>query len=161
MANQIVAGELYESITGQLFEIGRQIRQKSGYPHNPEQLKQALQAVVEGRFPRSAFELYLAPAQQNGGYMKGFDLEKHLVETGRIKRSFSLEDELVKGWLADPSTYPEELKGKAVSLWKSRRTSRGDRFVASLCWYDVRVIVIWDWLGLGWYGSNPALLASS
>ena len=34
-----VEGELYESITGQLFEIGRQLRQKGGYPFNPEELK--------------------------------------------------------------------------------------------------------------------------
>ena len=45
-----VAGELYESITGQLFEVGRQLRQPNGYPFNPNQLKQALQKVIEGKF---------------------------------------------------------------------------------------------------------------
>ena len=45
-----VAGELYESITGQLFEIGRQLRQPSGYPFNPDQLKTALQDAIEGNF---------------------------------------------------------------------------------------------------------------
>lgn len=50
MANIIVAGELYESITGQLFEIGRQLRQPNGYPYDPEKLKQHLQAGIEGRF---------------------------------------------------------------------------------------------------------------
>jgi len=45
-----VAGEMYEIITGQLFEIGRQLRQKGGYPFNPEELKNHLQAGIEGRF---------------------------------------------------------------------------------------------------------------
>ncbi len=50
MAKQIVAGELYESITGQLFEIGRQLRQKNGYPYDAEALKKHLQGAIEGRF---------------------------------------------------------------------------------------------------------------
>ena len=50
MANQIVAGETYESITGQLFELGRQLRQPTGYPFDPEQLKRHLQDAIEGRF---------------------------------------------------------------------------------------------------------------
>ncbi|MEK7109097.1 MAG: hypothetical protein AAB919_01525 [Patescibacteria group bacterium] len=45
-----VAGELYESVTGQLFEIGRQLRQPNGYPFDPEQLKNFLQLAVEGKF---------------------------------------------------------------------------------------------------------------
>lgn len=45
-----VEGTYYESITGQLFEIGRQLRQPKGYPHSYEQLKRHLQAAVEGRF---------------------------------------------------------------------------------------------------------------
>ncbi len=50
MAKQIVAGEIYESITGQLFELGRQLRQQKGYPFNPFQLRFHLQAAIEGRF---------------------------------------------------------------------------------------------------------------
>lgn len=44
-----VAGDLYESITGQLFEIGRQLRQQNGYPFSPEALKAHLQDAIEGR----------------------------------------------------------------------------------------------------------------
>lgn len=47
---ETVAGELYVSITGQLFEIGRQLRQPNGYPFDPLQLRVALQAAIEGRF---------------------------------------------------------------------------------------------------------------
>jgi hypothetical protein len=45
-----VAGELYESITGQLFELGRQLRQPNGYPFNPEMLRRHLQNAIEGKF---------------------------------------------------------------------------------------------------------------
>ena len=50
MAKQIVAGEKYESITGQLFEIGGQLRQKDGYPYNSEALGRHLQDAIEGKF---------------------------------------------------------------------------------------------------------------
>ena len=54
-----VEGGLYESITGQLFEIGRQLRQPSGYPFNPEKLQEYLQNAIEGRFGVSSFLLTL------------------------------------------------------------------------------------------------------
>ncbi len=47
---QNVTGKLYESITGQLFEIGRQLRQRGGYPFVAEALQKHLQLAVEGRF---------------------------------------------------------------------------------------------------------------
>jgi hypothetical protein len=37
-------------LTGQLFEIARQLRQKSGYPYNPKSLSMILQACIEGNF---------------------------------------------------------------------------------------------------------------
>ncbi|MEK7465175.1 MAG: hypothetical protein AAB631_00140 [Patescibacteria group bacterium] len=46
----IVAGDLYESITGQIFKIARQLRQPSGYPFNPHLLKLHLQNAIEGKF---------------------------------------------------------------------------------------------------------------
>lgn len=45
-----VEGKLYESITGQLFEIGRQLRQRGGYPFDPKELQKYLQNAVEGKF---------------------------------------------------------------------------------------------------------------
>ena len=50
MANIKVAGDLYETLTGQLFELGRQLRQANGYPFDPFQLKAYLQDAIEGRF---------------------------------------------------------------------------------------------------------------
>lgn len=45
-----VAGEMYEILTGQLFEIVRQLRQPNGYPFDPQMLKKHLQNGIEGRF---------------------------------------------------------------------------------------------------------------
>ena len=50
MAHNRVEGELYHDLTGQLFEIGRQMRQKNGYPYDPLALKNHLQDGVEGKF---------------------------------------------------------------------------------------------------------------
>ncbi len=49
MAN-IVAGEQYRKFDGQLSEIKRQLRQSGGYPFGPEELRVALQDIIEGRF---------------------------------------------------------------------------------------------------------------
>lgn len=48
MAKFTVTGEQYFSITGQLLEIQRQIRQKGGCPINPELLGIHLQSIIEG-----------------------------------------------------------------------------------------------------------------
>lgn len=45
-----VNGDLYEKLDGKLYEIKRQIRQKEGYPFDPERLALSLQAIIEGRF---------------------------------------------------------------------------------------------------------------
>lgn len=85
MASQTVAGELYESITGQLFEIGRQLRQKSGYPFDSQKLKFVLQNAIEGRFdPRVRLDqLFLSPHIQleqfrlwNEHYKLGFTADE-------------------------------------------------------------------------------------
>ncbi|MDO8569452.1 MAG: hypothetical protein Q7R89_01545 [bacterium] len=124
---------------------------------NMAKVADVLQSIVDVQ--QSTFQLYLAPGQENGGTIRGYDLEKYLKEGGLMDRAFSLEDELVKGWIADPSTYPEELKGKAVFLWKSKRSSGDSTIVAYLCWNDGCVVVGWDWFGDWWHGRRPALLA--
>ena len=73
-----VAGELYESLTGQLFEIGRQIRQANGYPFNPEDLQKHLQDAIEGRF--------------FGGQMK-LILSKPFNHTEFIGKDWTIEEE--------------------------------------------------------------------
>jgi hypothetical protein len=126
---------------------------------NAMKVADTLQSIVDEVQPN--FILYLAPAQENGGWITGFDLEQHLITEKLIERCYSLDDKLVQGWINNPSTYPEEFKGKAVFLWKSTRTSDSGRSIACLYWDDYRVVVGWRWLGLRWYGVGPALLASS
>lgn len=45
-----VSGEQHFSITGQMLEIQRQLRLKSGSPLDPEKLKAALQDIIENKF---------------------------------------------------------------------------------------------------------------
>lgn len=115
------------------------------------------------------FELYLHP-DQNSGTIGGFELEAHLKETGRLDRALGLEDEVVKGWIANPATYPEELKEKLVFLWKSAldRQSHRDlpthRDVPFLFWNSggEEVIVAWSWLDEDeWSHRCISLLSSS
>lgn len=47
---QRVTGDLKDGLLSQLFEIERQIRQHSGYPFDPLQLREHLQEGIEGRF---------------------------------------------------------------------------------------------------------------
>lgn len=155
----VVAGELYESITGQLFEIARQLRQKGGYPYDPHQLRRVLQDAIEGKFPGRKWKLDLHPTQRDGGVIQGWDLEKHYDSPEFNGRHYSLESPEVKGWIANPTTYPDEFKGKAVFLWGSRQGSGGDREVACLIWLGDRVRVAWHWLDYDWDRPYPALLA--
>lgn len=110
---------------------------------------------------KTKLELYYHESQKNGKYIKGADLEKHLIETGLIDQCLSFEDEVVKGWIDKPETYPEEYKKVYPHLWKSTKTSGGYRLVAYLDWFGSRVFVNWSWLENDWRGLDPALLASS
>jgi hypothetical protein len=42
--------ELYFEIDGQMHELKRQLRERSGYPHNLRELRNALQSVIDGNF---------------------------------------------------------------------------------------------------------------
>lgn len=156
MAGQPVAGELYESITGQLFELGRQLRQKSGYPYDPHQLKAALQEAIEGRFKIFEFESY-TPDVPNMHML--YKIEEDLRGTGRFDRTYSLESELVKGWIARPEIYPEEFKGKRVFLWQSAKYDLSDsRNIQYLYWASNKVCVAYEWIGSEWIIGDVVLL---
>lgn len=77
MASQIVAGDMYRDLDGQLSEIKRQLRQQNGYPFNPMQLKYHLQAAIEGRFIGG--EIY---AVDMGGTETADDIVRHLKAEG-------------------------------------------------------------------------------
>lgn len=63
---RVVKGDQYESIDGKLFEIKRQLREKSGYPYDAERLDNDLQKLVEGRFrkPFNMSNWAMTPIQQ-------------------------------------------------------------------------------------------------
>ncbi|TAL49346.1 hypothetical protein EPN83_01190 [Patescibacteria group bacterium] len=63
----------------------------------------AEQTLTETEPKTTGIKLYFHPKQKEGGLIKGYDLEKHLRETGIINRCLSLKDEEVKGWLANPT----------------------------------------------------------
>lgn len=51
-----VTGDQRDSITGQMLEIQRQLRQKGGSPIHPDDVALALQDIIEGRFIRKQEE---------------------------------------------------------------------------------------------------------
>jgi hypothetical protein len=109
--------------------------------------------------PRRAWELYLHEKQENDWGILGSELEKHLKQAGRLDRAFSIDDDLIKGWFANPETYPEELKKRNILLWKpSPEDPEDHRQVVCLIWINNRVItkcyLLTDKLG----GDHPALL---
>ena len=104
-------------------------------------------------------ELYLAPGQQGGKQMKGIDLEEHLQKKNLISRVCGLDDRLIKEWIANPETYPEEFKSKDVFLWKVPQVRAGGYFIPYLYWNNGRVMWDCDWIGNIWDDDRPALLA--
>lgn len=168
-----VAGELYESITGQLFEIGRQLRQSDGYPYDPYQLKRHLQAAIEGRFsvPSATFRF---DKRQDG-----WELVSN--KTRRVNESSKLEfisflrpgEESVSSatmqrraremvadlsqedaeFLLDHRELLPQLPERAYyipftgTVW---RYPHGGLFVPYLDWDDGRWDLDWRWLGFDW-----------
>ena len=136
--------------------VGRKIvESKSKTIHKSSQEHLPSNENIEG------VELFRHEKQKNGGWIKGFELDKYLNEEGLIDRCFSVDDEIVKNWIKHPETYPEELKKVYPFLWKSQLASGDDRSVAYLVWDGGRVFVSWYWLENAWSGFNPVLLASS
>lgn len=106
---------------------------------------------------KPTFDLYLFGRQNSGGFEVGFDIQKHLIVTGLMTRTLSLEDQVVKDWISNPGSYPKEFRDKTVVLWKSKRTSGLNLEVAGLCWSAGCVVVRWRWLGDWWRSHDPAL----
>ena len=57
-----ISADTYYEIDGQLDEIKRQLRQKTGYPHDLSALKRALHLIIIGEFrppPKRAYPEYI------------------------------------------------------------------------------------------------------
>ena len=108
------------------------------------------------------YELYLSGLQQREGEQVRYEeLDRSLKATGNLKRCLSVDDPMVREWIKNPSTYPEELKKKAVFLWGSQRPSRDGRNVAFLRWHRDTVMVSWSRRYRQFSIHNPVLLRVS
>ena len=97
------------------------------------------------------YELYYWKERQSHGRMCCAGermLREHLKDVGVFGRCMGPSDLLVQGWLANPKTYPEELRreGLKVFLWKPEGPVEGAhpnfrRPVAYLHWKYERVYI--------------------
>ena len=186
MATQ--ACELYESITGQLFEIGRQLHQQNGYPFNPKQLKDALQNAIEGKFGDYGYLIdcdadpfipsdWSVDEHQKGGQIQ-FDSSKielwlakdqqksKSMEGNKLRKELQsrkvLNANVLDYLLAHPELIPEEWKGKCLFFWGTiYRRSNGHLYVRFLYWFGDRWRWVGGWLDDGWRGNDPAVLSAS
>ena len=110
-----VKGDLYYVLDGQLGEIKRQLRQKQGYPFNPEELKMALQAIIDGKFgggvdsgwqfPSVVFAADLIPT----GWSVVEDVNPSLYDVAKLKPTSYLKDGEM--WIKS-----DEMRKRAVEM---------------------------------------------
>ncbi len=67
-----------------------------------------------------SYELYFTDEQFMGVSIDGKEFIPRLTKDGLLDRCLSLESPVVKGWLANPNTYPDELKKVSPFLLGSR-----------------------------------------
>ena len=171
MANIMVAGDLYESITGQLFEIGRQLRQPNGYPFDPLQLKVHLQAGIEGRFSivtgsfkrdmsKEGWILLENQPRRISSAIDGISFLKEgessingeeMVRRARVELDANYSQEDAEWLLDNQDKIPAELRNFYLvfpaTTW---RGSDGRRGVPVLGWGGGRWVLGFRWLGRGW-----------
>jgi len=98
---------------------------------------------------------YTSKKQKQGGYSVGNDLRKELEDQAVLNAN------VLDYLLAHPELIPESWKGKAIFFWGTiYRDSYGSLCVRYLHWRGSQ----WGWdcgyLDCGFYGDNPAALAS-
>jgi len=171
MANIMVAGDLYESITGQLFELGRQLRQPNGYPFDPLQLQTHLQAAIEGRFGlvsgtfkrdmrEKGWTLLenvsrrLASAIDGVPFLKGNETSvngEEMVRRARVELDANYGQEDAEWALENQDKIPVELRKFYLvfpgTVWQD---SDGNRRVPYLYWCGDRWILYFHWLDVVW-----------
>lgn len=81
-------------------------------------------------------ELRVLDGQKIGEGMDGEEVDRHMLVSGLMEKSPSLNDRMVKAWLKHPYTVPQELRDQhqIVWLWGSRRMVGGDVVVDYLAW---------------------------
>ena len=179
-----VAGEQYETITGQLFELGRQLRQPNGYPFDPVALKRHLQAAIEGRFFKDGNTPVFSRDMTKEGWILEGDVAEPLelsIGDSEVVSFFKEGESSVSGnemveraktlsanlgqkhaehLLEHQDEIPEEWRSHYLifpgTVW---RDPGGDRFVLCLSWRGERWGLGFGWLGVHW-GSVGRLVRS-
>ncbi|MEK7567823.1 MAG: hypothetical protein AAB513_02810 [Patescibacteria group bacterium] len=93
------------------------------------------------------------------------DVYEKLKSNNLLDRTCGVDDEQVRAWIANPSTYPEELKDKRVFLWKGMKRAEDfylETKIPFLVWRNDSVVIDWppeEWsLSLG--VNDPSLIKS-
>lgn len=171
MANIMVAGDLYEGITGQLFEIGRQLRQPNGYPFDAFQLKVYLQVAIEGHFGavvsgnfrydkrKDGWTLLENAPRRISGAVAGVPFLKdgydrmngeEMVRRARFELDANLGQEDAEWLLDNQDKIPAELRNFylvfTATVWRGQD---GGRRVPVLRWGGGRRRLGFGWLGRG------------
>lgn len=129
MANRIVTGEEYFELDGRLGEIKRQLRQPNGYPFEVQDLRTALQNIIEGRFhftgDGSQFSTWRTV--KIGSHVSVEDLKSDITKGGHNISDYS-KDILGKPafTLADQESELELVKVTARELGFSNGATRKD-----------------------------------
>ncbi len=171
MANLLVAGDLYQELDGQLSEIKRQMRQPSGYPFDPLQLKAHLQAVIEGRFSQAVGSfrydkrkegwmlLENIPRRLNStidsvSFLKWKETSvngEEMVRRARVELDANYGQEDAEWVLEHQDKIPVELRKFYLvfpaTVWQG---VYGCRRVPCLSWDGVRWYLRFGWLDSGW-----------
>ena len=114
----IVAGDMYEKLDGQLFEIKRQIRQPNGYPHDLAILSRGLQDIIEGKFSQKEERASLTVTTPTSfEFPRLFKVaETNLNHMVHITERFAKEVLGVSVNLCEQFDFPVELPWKDVLL---------------------------------------------
>ena len=144
MATKVkVAGELYESITGQLFEIGRQLRQPNGYPFDPGKLQRYLQDAVEGKFVDSETEVVDSKRQT---FKVLVDYTKTLKEMIRVGQYDWINDDITSNHFPVTGTGQKEVE---ITLFHFNRTISSDDAITEMKKAGYRPASVEELLALG------------
>lgn len=93
--------------------------------------------------PTQQFEMYLTPKQKARVRTSGREILNDLEKKQFLGRCLGIRDDIVKGWLAKPSTYPKKLRGKSVLLWRWPKPASYRWRVDCLVWRNGRLFVHW------------------
>ena len=171
---QRVAGDLYHDLDGQLHEIKRQLRQLSGYPFDPEDLRRHLKSAIEGKFDAVSAPIFVHDKTKDGwkllenvsrrltsvrdlelvSFLMGNESSVNGEEVVRRARildvNYSQED--AEWLLANQNEIPVEFRKYYLvftgTVWQDSISYRN---VSCLGWYGRRWCLLFSWLDDDWY----------